>query len=376
MPRKSQAKKSRAARGTGTVFYSASRKCHIARKPIGTRVRKGKRETVYLTRTGKTQAEAIRRRDAAGPPSAKTTLAEWAEQWRADLSVSPLSKDAYRASLDNHILPELGPVVVTKLTAHRIESAIRVWGKTVGATTVHNVLACLRACLAAAVRAELIVRNPVASAVKPRKGKAEIDPFPPADLVRIVDAAGADRETRACGLLAAVGMRVGEVVALDCSDFDPETGGISVTKGHRRQHGTGPTKSAHSTRTIRAPSDAAPLLTAARGDRMKGPLFLNAYGKRQQCGAVRYAWVALAKRLGLRFRNLHQFRHSVATMMVGANVPITDVAVYLGDTVETVVRTYLHPTGTDPADAIERVFAAVKGACKVTDEVGQVAPKA
>ena len=46
----------------------------------------------------------------------------------------------------------------------------------------------------------------------------------------------------------------------------------------------------------------------------------------------------------------------VATLMIARGVPLGDVAKYLGDTVETVVRSYLHATGADPADAMDELF--------------------
>jgi len=56
---------------------------------------------------------------------------------------------------------------------------------------------------------------------------------------------------------------------------------------------------------------------------------------------------------------LHQPRHSVATAMISAAVPLGDVAKYLGDTVQTVVATYLHATGGRPG---EHSRSAVRGA--------------
>jgi integrase len=346
-------KRKRAPRGSGTVFYSKARGLWIARKVVG---RKGLR-TVYLERTGATQKEAIANRDRATPPDPDTTtVAGWAETWFEGLDVSPLSKDAYRASLDNHILPHLGAVKLKSLTAHRVEVAARVWGHKVSATSVGNVLACLRACLGAAVRAELIDRNPVSAAKKPRKDTVHIDPFSPAELASIIAAATAEPGWRSLALLAATGMRVGEVVALEVNDFDPAAGTVAITKGDRRHHGLGPPKSRRSVRTIRVPAPALPALVAAKGARVRGALFLNGEGGQMRSWSIRDAWVELLEGLGLAFRNLHQLRHSVGSVMVAAGVPVTEVAAYLGDSVETVVRTYLHSMGGDPAAAVENAL--------------------
>jgi integrase len=97
-------------------------------------------------------------------------------------------------------------------------------------------------------------------------------------------------------------------------------------------------------------------LRAAIGSRKTGPIFLTANGTRRYQYLVRAAWRPLLGRLGLPYRNPHQLRHSVATALIADGVPLGDVAAYLGDTVQTVVKTYLHPTGTDPAVSLDRLF--------------------
>ena len=115
----------RGAKGAGTVFYSRARKCWVARKPIGRR--NGK--TVYLERTGKTQAEAIRRRDAASPPGPDTTVGAWADRWLTTLDMKPQSKDDYANAVRLRIRPALGHHKLVSLTPFDVEEAARAWGR-------------------------------------------------------------------------------------------------------------------------------------------------------------------------------------------------------------------------------------------------------
>lgn len=96
---------------------------------------------------------------------------------------------------------------------------------------------------------------------------------------------------------------------------------------------------------------------AAIGRRKAGPLFVSRLGQRQRQGSVRGAFVTLLGSLGLRPRNPHQLRHSVATLLIAAGHPIADVAAYLGDVVNTVVKTYLHPTGASPVGVMEALLS-------------------
>mgnify|MGYP000724018317 CR=1 FL=1 len=154
--------------------------------------------------------------------------------------------------------------------------------------------------------------------------------------------------------------RVGEVVALDVPDFDPTAGTVSITKTLTKQaaKGTtiGPPKSSNSVRTIRVPAPALPALVAAVGGRTSGPLFATSSGKRFPAQNIDGGLRRLLRSLGLPVRGSHTLRHAVASHLVAAGVPLADVARFLGDSVEVIVRTYLHATSADVAGAMEGLF--------------------
>jgi integrase len=157
--------------------------------------------------------------------------------------------------------------------------------------------------------------------------------------------------------MAATGMRLGESFGLNVEDFDPAAGTLTVKRTYNITHGEGPPKTENSLRTIRVPAPALPsLLAAAKGGKPGQPLFRTRTGKRFSQPSVRTAWLRLLKGLGLPPRKVHQLRHSVATALVGAGDSVADVAKYLGDTTETIARTYLHPTGADPAVTLEKIL--------------------
>lgn len=351
---KTKKKEHRAPRGTGTVFE----KCPglwVARKPIGKR----RGRTVYLERTGKSQAEAIRRRDGALPPDPRaTTVAAWADRWLASADVREQTRDDYRVTIDRRLKPSLGPRLISAVTAYDVERAATEWGRAPGgaaANTVRKYMQHVRTLFGAAVRAGLRPDNPAASARKPKATKVEIDPFTSEELAAIVRAAVADPSLARVAVMAAIGCRPGEACALDPTDYDPATGELSISRTLTVRHGTGPTKSANSTRTVRVPKPARPAALAL------GPGFTHVTLARR--------WYLLLDRLKLRRRNPHQARHSVATLAIAANVPLANVARDLGDTVDTIVRTYLHPTpGADVCSAMEGLL----GGDKVATDSGNV----
>lgn len=355
-------RKARRARGTGTIFFSQRRGCWVGRLPVGRGIG-GK--TVYVERTADTQRGVIEKLKKAGPPGDNTTVGDWCDRWLEASDVRAGTRLTYSNHVANQIRPTLGHLKLTALTSHHVEQAMRKWAKpagTLGPNTLRLVVATLGAALGSAVRSGVIPTNPAASAKKPRGRKAEIDPFSPAELAAIVAEGAARPGTRVISTLAATGMRIGEALALDVSDWDRDAGTISITKtvGQKRAHGVGPPKSRNGVRTIRAPEILAPVLNAAAGARKSGKLFA-VNGKDRPCrNSVGVALDRLLARLGFRRRNLHQLRHSVITALVSANVPLGDVARFAGDTVATIVATYLHPAGTDPTAALDRLYGGGK----------------
>lgn len=357
MSKKSNSKKRR-ARGTGSIFHDVRRDVWVGRIPVGRNV---DGTTKYVERSDPTQKGLIEKLKLVKPPEPTVTVGEWATRWLSDLGVREGTADTYRHSVANFITPTIGHVRLTELSPHQIESAARKWGSALKPNTVRLTLAHLSVCLNAAVRAGILDRNPVARSRKPPGEKKKIDPFTPAELLRIVEAGEKRRSWRVFALLATVGCRSGEAIALNVPDWQPGTEMISITKTESpRGRGPGPPKSRNSVRTIRVPPEAIATLTECARKRKAGPLYLATMGTRLKYSAVASAFESLLKSLGLRYRNVHQLRHSVATAMIAAGDPIGDVAEYLGDTAETVVKCYLHPTGKDPSRTMSRLFQAAK----------------
>lgn len=353
--KKSPAKARRGARGKGTVFQRGG--VWIARKPVG---RGPTGRTLYLERRGKTQAEALKRLAEAGPPGPETTVKEWAAKWIASLSVRPSTLAHYQRTVDLYLVPTLGTIRVRDLTAHQVETASRTWSKTLGPNTLRTAFAHLSVMLTAARRAKLVTENVATDARRPKGKRVAIDPFTPAELARIIAAASESPSRQVFALLASAGCRLGEALALDVGDFDPAARTIAITRTYCRRHGIGPPKSPRGIRTVHVPSVALAALIASSRARKTGPLFPTRQGTRRNHNTVRACWGVLLQSLGLRYRNPHQLRHSVATAMIGAAVALPDIAVYLGDAPETVLRTYVHPTGADPSAAMDRLFGAAQ----------------
>jgi integrase len=340
--------KRRRARGTGTLFERGG--VWVARVPVGRYPGGGTR---YVEVTADTQAGVIERMKGVQPPGPDTTVAQWCERWLSQQQVRASTLGDRQHTVERWVVPHLGAYRVCELTAGQIERAVSQW--TTGPNTSRKNLRTLRTCLEAARRAGLCAANPARDVRGPKAKRREVNPFAPKELAAII--AAATRTTDAVhALLAATGCRLGEALGANVEDYDAATGALTIRRTYDARHGERPPKSDNGRRTIRVPAVARPALQRAIGDRTRGPLFAaeNTGGRsRRQHTPVRQAWAVFLRNLGLPYRSPHQLRHSVATALVSAGVPLGDVARYLGDSVQVVVSTYLHATGSDVCAALE-----------------------
>lgn len=338
----------RARKGSGTSFWSDARDCWLARKTL-----KGKRYEGY----GATEEEAIAARDAKIPlaPLSRVTLAAWSARWLESLGHKPQTIDSYRDTMRTHILPRLGTCAVAQITAFDVEECVKKWGQTSAAGTVGKILTCLSACLQAARRAKLVNENVAHQVSRPKAPKVKFDLFTREELSRIIEAGLSRRTWRCFALCAATGCRIGEATALSPGDYDARTGLLTISKTLTRRNGITSAKSDASHRTIEVPIQARPAVLAG---------IRNA-----SYSAVYTCWRRLLRSLGLRYRGIHQLKHSVASIMaaecgVEGGVSLADAAAFLGDTFAVFVETYAHPVGGNPAGIMQRALGGLPDVAK------------
>lgn len=346
-------KATRRAKGTGSIFFHAGRQRWVGRVVVGKKAN-GK----PLTREfwGERQADVVRKMAAAQPPGADTTVAAWAARWQTTLTNRAQSASSYASRL-KHVLPVLGHLRVTAVTSADVEHLAARLRHTLAPATVSAVLKVLSVMFRAAVRARLIAVNPVADARKPKVPRGRREVIPPAKLLEVIEAHDHYAAGGPLALQAAIGCRVGEALALDVEDVDLAAGTVRITKTLVLVTGRmGPPKSENGVRTIRVPAVALPVLVAAVAGRTTGPLFRSSTGKRYGHSACNAAMGYLSRDLQLPPGNTHLLRHSVVTSLIARGVPAADVAKYVGDSVETIFRTYVHAGSADPADALDAMF--------------------
>lgn len=158
-------------------------------------------------------------------------------------------------------------------------------------------------------------------------------------------------------LIATTGMRAGEALALQWNDIDLKHGQLSITHHIRRVNGKNEVvpgaKTASSLRTIPIESIAAKALKNWQKDQAninKNIVRWIFTSPRQTTNHVSVntgrLWMQDAcKAAGIKYRSLHAFRHTKATLLNQSNVNIRAIADILGHSNPTITAdTYIHTT--------------------------------
>lgn len=313
---------------------------------------------------GKTQAEARRKmrekrtRVDAGQPvrDATVPLSEWVDRWVATTLAASDRKQTTKATyatlakvhiangpLGTLTLDRVKPSDIDALTMH-----LRAKGK--ASSTVRQVYTILRALLDAAVRDGLLARNPALSVARPGVERKEARSLSPAEVLALLDATKGSRFAPLVAFLARTGLRRGEALALHWSDVDDAGGVIRVrgtlSRDDRRSAGdklviTEP-KTERSRRAVALSKPVRAILARQRelqaADRAalpdlwqdSGLVFTSEVGGPvDPRNALRAVSVA-AEKAGLAGVTVHTLRHSAASGMLNAGVPLTAVSDVLG----------------------------------------------
>ena len=224
---------------TGRIYYYEKRGVYQAIVENG-RDERGKR--VQIFRDAKTEKEArqilqtlLRELDDGTfvAPS-DLTVAEYLESWLADVvrhQVGARTRDRYEGIAACHLAPRLGAM---KLSALRPDQIQRCYSDLLDAglslASVHKVHVVLHSALRSAVRTRLIARSPCDDLVLPRIRTPEIKALTDKEIGAMLAAADGSRVAVPLLVLVSLGVRRGELLALQWDDVDLEASTVSVRR--------------------------------------------------------------------------------------------------------------------------------------------------
>lgn len=322
-------------------------------------------------------------------PSLSEYLQEWLLIRRSRLQ--PQTIHGYQSTIRNYLEPQLGSVLLADLDVATLE---RTWalllraggqmGRPLAAKTVRGVAAVLATALEHAVRQGLLTTNPCRHATLPRfdhrgreDGGRELQVWTAEEARRFLELARGHRLEEVWVVALGTGMRRGEVLGLRWEDVDVDRHTIHVRRSLSVVGGVARLKSPKSSRprAIRVDDRVLAALEARRAEQDRdrrrlgaewrnewGLVFTTPGGRVLTPTSVTSAWGALVRRLGLPYIRLHDLRHTHATLMLQAGVPIKVVSERLGHaSIQLTVDTYMHVLPAMDAEAVERFSALIEG---------------
>ncbi len=334
---------------------------------------------------GRTRADVTRKlrklregTDAAYPAIVSTGdyLTAWLERSRQGVRPSTWKQRELHVKL--YLGPAVGAVALARLTpadVERMTSALVADGKAPRTAALARIV--LRRALADAVRDGAVPRNVAALARPPRIERHELQYLDAPQLRRLLEATGDHALGPLIAVAATTGLRQGELLGLRWQDVD--TAGASLTV--RRSlalawDGTfqlAEPKTKGSRRTINLPARAVAALDGqrARQDALRvaagtawqdrdGLVFTNGAGMPLRGPDVTHGYQKQLLAIGLPRIPFHALRHSMATALLTAGVPLKVVSETLGhSTITLTADTYAHVAPElrkDAADAMDRAL--------------------
>jgi site-specific recombinase XerD len=330
---------------------------------------------------------------AAGAPAFGPSLAElvgdWLDTKQAGRGLRPASEEAYRRDLAaiagriagaHDLDPQvdaLGALTVAALTPDVVRGVLAdLHREGYAPMSRRRMLGTLRAFCGWLVESGLLERDPTAGLVSPRRKERLPVAVTAGELERLVAAASAEdpdarppwplRDRAMIAVLAGAGPRASEVVALNVGDIvddvDPPLVRISDGKGGKQRNVPIPSEVVEAVRTYL--DDRAARFAPARP---ADPLFVTAGGARfTRQGLAHHVcrWflrAAVARPAG---EAVHVLRHTYATTLVAAGVPVTSVQQLLGHASIATTEIYLKATAAELAGAVQA--AAIRQALRAT----------
>ncbi len=312
----------------------------------------------------------------------------WLPAKRAQLRASTF--DSYERNVRNHVVPRIGSVQLQRLTAEDLDGLYADLltdgrrngsGGGLSAKSVRYIHGIIRKALADAMRKGSVTRNvaDLADPPKPSAGrKRAVRAWTPAQLRQFLDEIASHRLFAAFFLAANTGMRRGEVLGLQWKDVDLERGRLSVQQALVNiayELELADVKTQTSRRTIDLDERTVAVLRTWRKQQLEEQLLV---GRRDDDAALVFAQADgsavhpdyfsqvferhVAKSELPRIR-LHDLRHTHATILLQAGIPVKVVSERLGHSSPAfTMSVYQHVLPGMQADAAVAFSAAVFGA--------------
>lgn len=291
--------------------------------------------------------------------------AQWLEREKANATAAARTTEKYGTHI-NALNVVLGRARLQDLTPWDIEDAYAKLrsgdspsGKRLSGTYVSCIHSTLRTILDEAVRRRLIRHNPANDAKPPKNDTEERDALSSRELLELIDRL--DKRNRnhvAVMLCCMMGLRRGEVVALNWEDVDFGERVINVRKSYDDMGNLKTPKTRAGVRTVPMPDAVVDALITLHGSSCRySALFCDEFGNRMKPHSLTTWWRRNRASLGYEGVTLHDLRHTFASHMARSGVGVKVTQKLCGHAnASTTLNIYSHVDLEDKRAAVNMAF--------------------
>ena len=344
----------------------------------------GKRERKYKTIKGtKKQAEAELRKMITDLESGSVItassmkLSDWMATWLNTYlpNIEQTTRDGYQEKVDNYINPTLGHLPIKAIKPDNIQLWINGLSKRgLSPKTIRNAYNNLNAALKKAVILRMIPYNPCEGTVLPKLQKYQAQVYNPATIQQALAAADNIVDYLIVLLGATLGLRRGEMAALQWKDINFSSSTVSITQNRVHVKNSVVQKAPKSqagNRIIKIGQDVLTALSDAKavyddavlntsGFKNLGYILCKENGEPFHPDSITQRWERFIDKHKLPQIRLHDLRHSNATALIAAGVSPKVVQHRLGHAnVSITLNTYTHVLPSMDEEAAEKLDNAL-----------------
>lgn len=268
----------------------------------------------------------------------RDTLARWLDLGGRESVLAGLgeaTRRLYAAHLKLRIIPDLGYRRLAKITAAHIETARDAWLRDgLSPAAVTSTLNCLARVFRQAVKARAVAKSPMLEVDRPKaSAPVDIPTITPVEIEKLAAACTARQPAYGdyVRLASYLGLRAGELTALQVRDIDLQTGVVTVS----RAFSAGKLQTTKSGRTRQVPIVDAVRSTLARlvKEREKDEwLLVGPFGGRFRHNNFRAGvdWRNLVRQQGYPGFRFHDLRATAIVLWIKAGIPLATVRAMAG----------------------------------------------